>query len=132
MKGGVLSNRVAFCEQQVGEPGPWGGSVTLEVTDPGKDCGFGPVCGGRNSSRSAFGRCRVEGRPARRPGPPPSGAVSWCQQQRNGKRQDLQVRVTEVGCRAQNPARASALRDEVWRQPSPKQSAEDGWVWGDK
>lgn len=56
-----MSNRVAFCEQQVGQPGPWGGSVTLEVTDPGKDCGLRPVCGGRNSSRSAFGRCRVEG-----------------------------------------------------------------------
>lgn len=54
-----MSNKVAFCEQQVGEPGPWGGSVTLEVTDPGKDCGFGPVCGGRNSSRSAFSRCRI-------------------------------------------------------------------------
>lgn len=76
MKGGVLSNKVAFCEQQIGEPGPWGGSVTLEVTDPLQGLVASGLCtvGGTRQGRLLADAGWMEARrPARWPRPPSSG-----------------------------------------------------------
>lgn len=99
MKGGVLSNKVAFCDQQIGEPGPWGGSVTLEVTDPCKDLWPWACVQWEELSKGGFWQMQDGWKPEDQPGGQghrPGEEVSWCQRQRNGKRQDLQVRVTEA------------------------------------
>lgn len=132
MKGGVLSNKVAFCEQQIGELGPWGGSVTLEVTDPCKDLWPRACVRWEELGKVSFWQMQGGWKPEDQPGGQghhPAGEVSWCQRQRNGKRQDLQVRVTEAA-----PQRSGTKFGDSLRQNRQQRTGGSGGTnevrWG--